>query len=134
MEQTPGREVNPIQETDATKETTPTASAPKIPSGPFLEDDDSSDDAGDKAPPPKKTSSRDSMKRLLKRPRNDTPIRSAYDAMVEESRAMRARAHQRAQEDLATRANTVAPGANNDDVDMIDEQAFLGLPHRRRMP
>lgn len=134
MDQTPGWEVNPIEETDATHETAPTASAPKNPSGPFLEDDDSSDDTGEKDPPTKKTTSRNSMTKLLKRPRNDTPTRSAYDIMVEESRAMRAKAHQRAQEDLATRANTVAPGANNADVDMIDEQAFLGLPHRRGMP
>jgi hypothetical protein len=133
MDQTPGREVNPLEGTDATKETTPTASAPKNSSGPFFEDDDSSDDAGKKAAPPKKKYSRDSMTRLLDRPRNNTPIRSAYDVMVEESRAMRARAHQRAQEDLATRGNTVAPGADNADVDMIDEQAFLGLPHRRGM-
>jgi hypothetical protein len=133
MDQTPGREVKPIEETDATKDTTPTDSGPKIPSGPFLEDEDSSDDTPQKAPPPKKTSSRNSMTKLLKRPRNDTPTKAEYDAMMEESRAMRAKAHQRAQEDIATRANTVAPGADNADVDMIDEQAFLGLPHRRRM-
>jgi hypothetical protein len=133
-DQTPGREVNPNEETNAMPETTPTPSGPKNPCGPFLEEDDSSDDTGEKAAPPKKKYSRDSVTRLLDRPRNDTPIRSAYNVMVEQSRVMRARAHQRAQEDLATRANTVAPGADNADVDTIDEQAFLGLPHRREMP
>ena len=132
-DQTPGREVNPTEETEAIQETTSTPSAPKNPFGPFLEEGDSSDDVEKKAARPKKTYTRDSVTRLLDRPRNDTPIRSGFDAMVEQSRAMRARAAQRAQEDLATRANTVAPRADNANVDMIDEQAFLGLPHRRGM-
>jgi hypothetical protein len=123
MDQTPSQEPDPIQETNTNR------------SGPFFEEDYSSDDKEEvPAAAPKEKTTRESVKRLLKRLRRDTPTRSGYDAMVEQSRAMRVRAAQRAQEDLATRANTVAPRADNADVDMIDEQAFLGLPHRRGMP
>lgn len=44
MDQTPGREANPVEETNANQETSPIPSAPKNPSGPFVEVDDSSDD------------------------------------------------------------------------------------------
>ena len=118
MDQTPGRELNLMNH-----------------SGPFEEDDDSSEDEAGVAAAPKEAPSRDSVTRFLNRPRNDTPVRSRQNDILEHSRAMRAQARERAQEDSATRANTVAPGAGNADVDMTDEQqAFLGLPHRRTMP
>lgn len=133
MDQTLGREANPAEETNAIQETAPIHSAPKNPSGPFVEVDDSSDDEQEAAAAPRKKYSRNSVTRFIGRPRNDTPIRSMQNDIVEQSRAMRAQAHKRAQEGLNTRANTVAPGAGNADVDMIDVQAFLGLPRRMGM-
>lgn len=129
MSQTTSQEPDPIQEAT----TLPPAS--QNPSGPFFEEDYSSDDKEEvPAAASKKKSSRNSVTKLIKRPRHDTSTRSGYDAMVEQSRAMRAKAHKRAQEDIAARANTAAPRADNADVDVIDEQAFLGLPRRRGMP
>ena len=125
---------NPVAPIDPTSKTAPITSAPKNPSGPFVEVDDSSDDEQEAAGAPRKKYSRNSVTRFIGRPRNDTPIRSMQNDIVEQSRAMRAQAHKRAQEGLNTRANTVAPGAGNADVDMIDEQAFLGLPRRMGMP
>jgi len=126
---------SPSQEPDHIQATTTIPSAPQNPSGPFFEEDYSSDDKEEvPAAAPKKPSPRPSVARLIKRHRRGAPTRSGYDAMVEQSRAMRAKAQQRAQDDLVTRANTVAPRADNADVEMSDEQAFLGLPHRRGMP
>ena len=134
MDQTPGRETNPIEETDAIREKTPVPSVARNPSGPFFEEDYSSEDEAEPTTAPKESSSRNSVTRLLKRPRIDLPTRARNNELVEQSRAMRAKAHERAQADLATRASAIAPRADQADVDMIDERAFLGLPHRRRMP
>lgn len=133
MDQTPGRETDPIEEPDAIQEKTPFPTVAKNPSGPFVDDDDSSEDEEEAVTKTKKTYARD-VTRFLKRPRNTTPARARNDELVEQSRAMRAKARERAQEDLATRADTVVPSAVNADVDMTDERAFLGLPRRRGMP
>ena len=134
MDQTPGREANPVEDTNANQETAHIPSAPKNPSGPFVEVDDSSNDEQRVAAAPRKKYSRDSMTRFIGRPRNDTPIRSMQNDIVEQSRALRAQAHKRTQDGQTTRSNTMAPGAGDADVDMIDEQAFLGLPRRMGMP
>ena len=140
-DQTPGRETDPTEETDANQEQTPVPSVAKNPSGPFFEEDYSSEDEGEAAAVPevpkedsKEDKPRPSVTRLLKRPRSDAPTIATHNDILEQSRAMRAKARERVQEDLATRANTVAPRADNADVDMIDERAFLGRPRRRAMP
>lgn len=139
-DQTPGRETDPIEETDAIREQTPVPSVAKNPSGPFFEEDFSSEDEEEAAAVPEvpdvteEDKPRPSVTRLLKRPRSDAPTRATHDDILEQSRAMRAKARERAQEDLATRANTVAPDTNNTAFDQSDERAFLGLPRRRRMP
>lgn len=133
MDQTPGRETDSIEETDAIREKTPVPTVAKNPSGPFVEDGDSSEDEDEAAAKTKKIYARN-VTRFLKRPRDNTPTRARNIELVEQSRVMRAKAHERAQADFATRANTVALRADNADVDMIDERAFLGLPHRKGMP
>lgn len=137
MDQTLGRETDPLEETDATREQTPVPSVAKNPSGPFFEEDYSSEDEEEVAAVPevpKESKPRPSVTRLLKRPRSDAPTRATHDDILQQSRVMRAKARERAQEDLATRANTVVPGANNTAFDQSGEQAFLGLPHRKGMP
>ena len=129
MDQTPSQEPDPNQGM-----TTTISSAPQNPSGPFFEEDYSSEDEEEEAKAAKETSPRKSVTKLMRRPRHDPATRAMHNDIVEESRVMRAKARERAQEDLATWANTVAQSADNTDVDMIDEQAFLGFPRRRGMP
>ena len=139
MSQTPDHEANPVQRT------TPATSAPSVPQkalGPFMQEDDSSDEesqAGKEGKEVANTTRKthicgENMAHVTKRPRNDTPARTRKDVLAEQSRAMRARARERAQEELLTRANTVAPTADRTALDTSDDQAFLGLPHPRRMP
>jgi hypothetical protein len=47
---------------------------------------------------------------------------------------MRKKARERAQEEIASRANTMAPDTDHTTFDMSEEQAFLGLLRQRRMP
>ncbi|GAB7327537.1 hypothetical protein MBLNU13_g11401t2 [Cladosporium sp. NU13] len=122
----------PSQEPDFVPKMTGTSSsAPQNPSGPFFEEEYSSEDEEKEAKAAKESSPRKSVTKLIRRPRHDPATRARQNDILEESRAMRAKAHERAQADLATRANTVAPRTDNADVDMIDKRAFLGLPHRR---
>lgn len=128
MDQTPGREANPTEETDTIREKTPALSVAKNSSGPFFEENSSSEDEVETT-----TAAEKSVRRFLNRPRNNTPTKARNEEIMEHSRAMRAKARERAQEDPATRANTVTPRADSADVDMINEGTFLGLPRRRRM-
>ena len=134
MDQTPGREANPTEETDTILEQTPALSVAKNPPRPFFEEDSSSEDVVEPTTAPeKKGYSRASVTRLLNRRKINTSTKARNDEILEQSRAMRAKARERAQEDPATRANTVAPRADSADVDMINEGTFLGLPRRRRL-
>ena len=134
MDQTPDHESDHVQVTTPTSQEI--ISAPSVPQkalGPFLQDEDSSDEDVEEAnnKTKKSTTREKSVARIIKRPRNDTPTRIRHDAMQEESRVMREKARERAHEDIATRANTMALDADDTAFDMFEEQAFLGHPHPR---
>jgi hypothetical protein len=126
MDQTPSQEPEPNQGQPTI------ASASQNVSGPFIEVDDSSEDE-EETSETQENPPRRSVTRLIKRPRHDTTAKLRHNDIFEQSRAMRAKARERAQEDLAIRSNTAAPGSSNADLDVPEAQAFLGLPHRRRM-
>jgi hypothetical protein len=136
MDQTPEHRSNSVQVTTPAPQET--VSAPPVLQkalGPFIQEDDSSDEEVEEVSNnAKRTSPRASVVRLMKRPRTDKPTRIRHDAMAEESRVMRKKARERAQEEIATRANTMAPDTDHTTFDMSEEQAFLGLLRQRRMP
>jgi hypothetical protein len=104
--------------------------------GPFIDDDD--DDTGSDEESAKKDSrgkvTRTSVARLMDRPRNDTPVRAHLASMMEESKAMREKAHRRIVGETESFASS--PTAHNPDQMEVDihqsqDQSFLGIPHQR---
>lgn len=103
--------------------------------GPFVDDDD---DTGSDEESAKKDFrgkvTRTSVARLMDRPRNDTPVRANLASMMEESKAMREKAHRRIVGETESFASS--PIAHNPDQMEVDmqqsqDQSFLGIPHQR---
>ena len=128
----------PVRRSTANSSTTPTT--PKA-AGPFVEDDGDSDSEEESATKsPDRTVPRPSVTRLIDRPRNDTPKRVALGKMLEESKLMRERAHERLLEEIgggsiSTRTNN-APAQNAVNQSQVstqstEDQSFLGVPRPR---
>jgi hypothetical protein len=112
------------------QEQAPNSNGQRKAAGPFIEEDDSS---SDEEAATKKSNSRSSVSRLTKRPRDDTPTRNRNDEMVKRSKEMREESR-RNKDDAITRANTVAPSADNTvpaAFNSSGDHSFLGLPHQR---
>jgi hypothetical protein len=107
------------------------SSGPRKATAPFIEHDDTSSE--EEVADNKKKTSRSSVDRLTKRPRNDTPARNRYGEMVKQSREMREESR-RTRDDAITRANTVVPGADNTTsaaFNSTGDHSFLGCTHPR---
>jgi hypothetical protein len=127
----------PIDPSTANSSTTPVVQKT---GGPFVDDDNDSDGDEESAKKdPRKTVSRTSVTRLMDRPRNDTPVRASLVSMLEESKAMRGRAHGRiGGETEGFASSPITHNPNQMDVDQpevdmqqSEGQSFLGVPRPR---